>query len=47
MKVSGLAGTIHVYPTYSIANQQLTFKYSIESFLGGTAGKVLRKLSGF
>jgi pyruvate/2-oxoglutarate dehydrogenase complex dihydrolipoamide dehydrogenase (E3) component len=46
LKMSDLASTIHVYPTYSIANQQLASAYSIESFLGGTAGKALRKLRG-
>ncbi len=42
--MSDLAGTIHVYPTYSIANQQLASAYSLASFLGGRAGKVLKKL---
>lgn len=45
-KVSDLSGTIHVYPTYSIANQQLASEYSIETFLSGTAGKILKRLSG-
>jgi pyruvate/2-oxoglutarate dehydrogenase complex dihydrolipoamide dehydrogenase (E3) component len=45
-KVSDLSGTIHVYPTYSIANQQLASEYSIEAFLGTTAGKLLKRLSG-
>lgn len=44
LKMSDLAGTIHVYPTYSIANQQLASDYSVDTFLGGTAGKVLKKL---
>jgi pyruvate/2-oxoglutarate dehydrogenase complex dihydrolipoamide dehydrogenase (E3) component len=46
LKMSDLASTIHVYPTYSIANQQLASAYLVESFLGGMAGKVLTKLSG-
>jgi pyruvate/2-oxoglutarate dehydrogenase complex dihydrolipoamide dehydrogenase (E3) component len=45
-KVGDLAGTIHVYPTYSIANQQLASEYSVEAFLNGTAGKILKRLSG-
>ncbi len=45
-KLSDLSGTIHVYPTYSIANQQLASEYSIETFLGGTTGKILKRLSG-
>jgi len=44
--VGDLASSIHVYPTYSIANQQLASAYSVESFLGGKAGKVLKKLGG-
>ena len=46
LKMSDLAGTIHVYPTYSIANQQLASAYSVESFLKSKAGKVLKKLGG-
>ncbi len=45
-KLSDLSGTIHVYPTYSIANQQLASEYSIETFLGGTTGKIMKRLSG-
>jgi pyruvate/2-oxoglutarate dehydrogenase complex dihydrolipoamide dehydrogenase (E3) component len=45
-KVSDLAGTMHVYPTYSIANQQLAATFSIETLLGSTAGKILKRLSG-
>ncbi|MDP8948306.1 MAG: FAD-dependent oxidoreductase [Actinomycetota bacterium] len=45
-KMSDLAGTIHVYPTYSIANQQLASAYSVESFLKSKVGKVLKKLGG-
>jgi pyruvate/2-oxoglutarate dehydrogenase complex dihydrolipoamide dehydrogenase (E3) component len=46
LKMSDLAGTIHVYPTYSIANQQLASAYSIESFLKSKVGKALWRLSG-
>lgn len=45
-KVGDLSPAIHVYPTYSIANQQLASEYSIETFLGGTTGKILKKLGG-
>ena len=44
LKMSDLAGTIHVYPTYSIANQQLASAYSVESFVKSKAGQVLKKL---
>lgn len=46
LKMRDLAGTVHVYPTYSIANQQLASDYSLASFLGGRAGNVLRRLGG-
>ncbi|HET9964221.1 MAG TPA: FAD-dependent oxidoreductase [Rubrobacter sp.] len=46
LTMSDLASTIHVYPTYSIANQQLASTYSVESFLKSKAGKVLKKLGG-
>ncbi|HXG68444.1 MAG TPA: mercuric reductase [Blastocatellia bacterium] len=46
IKMADLAGSIHVYPTYAIANQQLASAYSVESFLSGTAGKLLKRLSG-
>jgi hypothetical protein len=39
-----LASTIHVYPTYSIANQQLASAYSVESFLNSRAGKLLKRM---
>ena len=44
LKMSDLAGTIHVYPTYSIANQQLASAYSVESFLNSRAGKLLKRM---
>ncbi|MEW6130346.1 MAG: FAD-dependent oxidoreductase [Acidobacteriota bacterium] len=45
-KISELSSMIHVYPTYSIANQQLASEYSLERFLRGSAGKILKRLSG-
>ena len=45
LKMSDLAGTIHVYPTYSIANQQLASAYSVESFFKSKVGKALKRLS--
>ena len=45
-KIGDLSGTIHVYPTYSIANQQLASEYAIESLLGSTFGKIMKGLSG-
>lgn len=45
LKMSDLASTIHVYPTYSIANQQLASAYSVESFLKSKVGKALKRLA--
>jgi pyruvate/2-oxoglutarate dehydrogenase complex dihydrolipoamide dehydrogenase (E3) component len=45
MKVSDLAGTIHAYPTYSTAVQQLTAELAIEGTLAGVSGKIIRGLS--
>jgi pyruvate/2-oxoglutarate dehydrogenase complex dihydrolipoamide dehydrogenase (E3) component len=46
LKMGDLASTIHVYPTYSIANQQLASAYSVESFLKSKGGKLLKRLGG-
>jgi pyruvate/2-oxoglutarate dehydrogenase complex dihydrolipoamide dehydrogenase (E3) component len=45
LKMSDLASTIHVYPTYSIADQQLASAYSIDSFLKSNVGKALKRLA--
>ena len=45
-KVGDLSGTMHVYPTYSIANQQLASDYAIDSLLGGTFGKLWKGWRG-
>jgi len=45
-KIGALAGVIHVYPTYAIANQQLASAYSVESFINSSAGRVLNRLRG-
>jgi len=45
-KLNQLAGAMHVYPTYAIANQQLASDYAVESFLNSTAAKLLNRLSG-
>ncbi len=44
LKMNNLARIIHVYPTYSIANQQLASAYSVESFLKSKVGKALKRL---
>ncbi len=44
IKLASLAGSIHVYPTYSLGNQQAALSATLDSFLSGTAGKILRKV---
>jgi len=43
LKLSHMAESIHVYPTYSLASQQLASKLRVGQLLSGTMGKVLRK----
>jgi len=45
MKVGDLAGTIHPYPTYSTAVQQMAADITVEHLLSGTSGKLVRGLS--
>jgi len=44
MKIGDLAGTIHPYPTYSTAVQQMAADIAVEHFLSGTSGKIVRGL---
>jgi pyruvate/2-oxoglutarate dehydrogenase complex dihydrolipoamide dehydrogenase (E3) component len=45
LKIKDLAGTIHPYPTYSTAVQQIAAETTIEQLLAGTSGKLVRGLS--
>lgn len=45
MKVGDLAATIHPYPTYSTAVQQMASEIAIEHVLSGISGKVMRRLA--
>lgn len=45
LKIKELAGTIHPYPTYSTAIQQMAADIAVEQLLGGTSGKLVRGLS--
>ena len=45
MKISDLAGSIHVYPTYSTANWQIAASFSMERLLSGASGRVVRGLA--
>ena len=45
LKIADLAGTIHAYPTYSTAVQQMAADITVEHLLSGTSGKLIRGLS--
>ena len=45
IKMGDLAQSIHVYPTYSMASQQLALRAYSERLLGGRMGTLLRKLA--
>jgi pyruvate/2-oxoglutarate dehydrogenase complex dihydrolipoamide dehydrogenase (E3) component len=45
LKLPHLAESVHVYPTYSIATQQLAAQLTVDRMLAGTVGKVIRRLA--
>jgi len=45
-KVGDLADSIHVYPTYSMANMQLSSHHRVSGLLSGASGRIIRKLAG-
>jgi pyruvate/2-oxoglutarate dehydrogenase complex dihydrolipoamide dehydrogenase (E3) component len=45
LKITELAGTIHPYPTYSTAVQQIAAEITVQRLLSGTSGKLIRGLS--
>ncbi len=45
LKVGDVAGSIHVYPTYSTGNMQAAARIRISQLLGGLSGRVLKGLS--
>jgi pyruvate/2-oxoglutarate dehydrogenase complex dihydrolipoamide dehydrogenase (E3) component len=45
LKIADLASSIHAYPTYSTAVQQLAAGVAVDNLLSGTTGKVIRGLS--
>jgi len=47
LEVSDLASSMHAYPTYSTAVQQLAAEMAIEQTLAGVSGKIIRVLSRF
>jgi pyruvate/2-oxoglutarate dehydrogenase complex dihydrolipoamide dehydrogenase (E3) component len=47
IRLSDLASTIHVYPTFSMGTQQLAADYMIDQRLSGLSGAVLRRITHF
>ena len=45
IKLGDLARSIHVYPTYSMASQQLALRVYSERLLSGRIGRLLRRLA--
>lgn len=43
LKLSHMAESLHIYPTYSMAAQQLASKLRVDQLLSGTMGKFIRK----
>ncbi|MBI2252188.1 MAG: FAD-dependent oxidoreductase [Armatimonadetes bacterium] len=46
LKLSDLAGAIHVYPTYSTAIQELAAEITVEDFLSSLSCRIIRTLKG-
>jgi arylformamidase len=44
LKVGDIARVIHVYPTYSVASMQAAADMRVAQLLGGTRGKIIRRL---
>ena len=42
LKIAHMAESLHVYPTYSLASQQLASKLRVDQLLSGTVGKIVR-----
>src|SRR3990167_8999166 len=45
LTLGDLAATIHAYPTWSMAIQQLAAAAAVDDFVGGRAGRLAMKLS--
>ena len=45
LTVAQLGGTIHTYPSYSFALQQLAAEYAMQTFLKSTAGNCAKNWS--
>ncbi len=45
LKLPQLAESVHVYPTYSIATQQMAVQVTLDRLQAGSVGKVIRRLA--
>ena len=45
IRLGDLARSIHVYPTYSMASQQLALRAQSQKLLGGRTGSLLRRIA--
>jgi len=43
LKLSPMAESLHIYPTYSLVSQQLASKLRVDQLLSGAMGKFLKK----
>ena len=46
-KADDLANSLHVYPTYSMANMQVSSQLRISGLLSGASGRLIKKLARF
>ena len=46
-KAGDLANSIHVYPTYAMANVQVSRQLRISALLSGASGRMIKKLARF
>ena len=47
IKVGNLVSSIHVYPTYSMANMQVSSEFKVSGMLSGTSGRLIKRLARF
>jgi pyruvate/2-oxoglutarate dehydrogenase complex dihydrolipoamide dehydrogenase (E3) component len=47
LKINDIVKSIHIYPTYSIASQQIAFHIWVAQLLAGASGKIIKALTRF
>ncbi len=45
LKISDLANSIHVYPTYSMGSMQVASRITVAQLLGGISGRIIRRVT--